>query len=121
MKIQPTQRPISTTSGGKARKSSEAGSFSALLRTRMEGIQSTADATEQNGGGDAQLWDLVEEGARLLDRALAQIEADGGPDAEVVEQLQQLQQALHGSAAGNDKLHEVDALLAAESQRLGQF
>ena len=121
MKIHNTHRPSPATAGSKARKTGETGSFSALLRTRMEGIQSVADESDNGHSSDARYWDLVQDGARLLDKALAQIEAGDEPDGEIVEQLQQLSEALNQGSANSEQLKEVEALLAVESQRLARF
>jgi len=92
------------------------GSFQSILKSRLEGIQTVQknDTFEHAPSGNTEVWEMIEDAARLLDEAMEHIQKDGSPSPKTIESLQELRGQL--DQKGSDK--EVDAIIAAETRRL---
>jgi len=115
MKIRSVGRPNPNLSRTKE-KSATTGSFQSILKSRLEGISTVqkTDNPEQAPSGRAELWDMIEDAARLLDEAMEHIQKDGSPSPHTIHSLQELRGRLRQKGSAE----EVDAIIAAETSRL---
>jgi uncharacterized membrane protein len=97
-------------------KSVKSGSFQSILKSRLESIQPVQHSNdfEQNSSGHNEVWEMIEDAARLLDEAMEHIQKDGSPSPQTLHSLQ----ALHARLNQKGSNEEVDAIIAAETQRL---
>jgi len=120
MKIQGPTSPQSQPSQS-LKKGKSAGTFQTLLEAGIDATQSTSSSEQQDNrqGSSQQRWQLVEEAATLLDQALEQLAAGEKPAEEVLSSIQKLRTQLHQHRGeANDELHQADAMLAVEAERI---
>ena len=92
------------------------GSFQSILKNRLENIQTVqkTDPQEQHSPNKPEVWEMVEDAARLLDEAMENIRKDGSPSPQTIHSLQELRGRINQH--GSDE--EVSTIIAAETSRL---
>jgi len=120
MKIQGPASPQNQPSQS-LKKGKSAETFQALLDTEIDAVQGKSSPEQSNNGHASaqQRWQLVEEAASLLDQALEQLSDGEKPAEEVLNSIQKLRTQLHQHRGEtDDELHQADAMLAVEAERI---